>query len=176
VPAGCTILSPCYGMQLRAGEEISGDTMTQRIPIDWDDLEMALTMNMEESACYLNLRTGKVEISVDSSLMGDDVGPSEEEIETGVTEGYLIYIEPIESSVEYRWMAEFAESVDDPELRGKLEVALDGRGAFRRFKNVLADQRAERERWFAFHGRRLREAMDEWLTDHDIEPTTTPPR
>jgi hypothetical protein len=131
---------------------------------------MALTMNMEESACYLNLKTGKVEISVDSSLIGDDVGPSEEEIETGVTEGYLIYIEPIESSVEYRWMAEFAESVDNPELRGKLEVALDGRGAFRRFKNVLADDRAERERWFAFHGQRLREAMDEWLTDHDIEP------
>lgn len=95
--------------------------MTQKVPIDWDDLEMALTMNMEESDCYLNLRTGKVEISVDSSLLGDDVGPSEEEIETGVSEGYLIYIEPIESSVEYRWMAEFAESVDDPGLRGKLE-------------------------------------------------------
>jgi hypothetical protein len=149
--------------------------MTQRVPIDWDDLEMALTMNMEESDCYLNLRTGKVEIRADSSLVGD-VGPSEEEIEAGVTEGYLIYIEPIESSVEYRWMAEFAESVDEPELRGKLEVALDGRGAFRRFKNVLADQRTERERWFAFHSRRLREAMDEWLTDHDIEPTTAPPR
>lgn len=97
--------------------------MKQRITIDWDDLEMALTMNVEESPCYLN-----------------------------------------------------AESVDDAELRGKLEVALDGRGAFRRFKNVLADHRAERERWFAFHGRRPREAMDEWLTDHDIEPTTTPPR
>jgi hypothetical protein len=88
--------------------------MKQRIPIDWDDLEMALTMNMEESDCYLNLRTGKVEISADSSLVGD-VGPAEEGIETGVTEGYLIYIEPIESSVEYRWMAEFAESVDDPQ-------------------------------------------------------------
>jgi hypothetical protein len=149
--------------------------MTQRVPIDWADFEMAFTMNMEESACYLNLRTGKVEISVDPSLVGD-IGPSEEEIETGVSEGYLIYIEPIESSVEYRWMAEFADSVDDPGLRAKLEVALDGRGAFRRFKNVLADQRAERERWFAFHGQRLREAMDEWLTDHDIEPTTTPPR
>ena len=149
--------------------------MKQRIPIDWDDLEMALTMNMEESDCYLNLRTGKVEICADSSLVGD-VGPSEEEIDAGVTEGCLIYIEPIESSVEYRWMAEFAESVDDPQLRGKLEVALDGRGAFRRFKNVLAEQRAERERWFAFHDRRLREAMEEWLTDHDIEPTTTPPK
>ena len=149
--------------------------MTQRVPIDWDDLEMALAMKMEESACYLNLRTGKVEMSVDPSLAGD-IGPSEEEIETGLAEGYLIHIEPIESSVEYRWMAEFADSVDDPGLRAKLEVALDGRGAFRRFKNVLADQGAERERWFAFHGRRLREAMEEWLTDHEIEPTTTPPR
>ena len=50
-------------------------------------------------------------------------------------------------------------------------MALDGRGAFRRFKDVLADYPAERERWFGFRDECLRQAMDEWLADHDIEPT-----
>ena len=33
----------------------------------------------------------------------------------------------------------------------------------------------ERERWFAFRDQCLRDAMQEWLTAHEIEPTTTPP-
>lgn len=148
--------------------------MARKVPVDWDDLELALTMHMEEQTSYLDLRTGKVEISVDPLLVGEG-GPSEEEIETGLAKGYLIHIEPISSSVEYRWMAEFTESVTDRRLREKLEVALDGRGAFRRFKNVLSDYSAERERWFAFHNMRLREAIEEWLADNDIEPTAPRP-
>lgn len=84
-------------------------------------------------------------------------------------------IEALESSVEYGWMAEFAATVTDARLRDLLEVALDGRGAFRRFKDVLAGDAAERERWFRFRDGRVREAMREWLEDHDIEPTTSPP-
>jgi len=37
-----------------------------------------------------------------------------------------------------------------------LEVALNGRGVFRRFKDVLSGSPAEHERWFAFHDERLR--------------------
>lgn len=149
--------------------------MTHRIPIDWDELEIALTMHMEEVSNYLDLRTGKIELAA-NDFVGKDVGLSEEEVETGFLKRYLIPIEPLSSSVEYGWMVEFAETVADRGLREKLEVALNGRGAFRRFKDVLADYPAERERWFAFHDTRLRQAIDEWLADHDIEPTTLPPR
>jgi hypothetical protein len=34
-----------------------------------------------------------------------------------------------------------------------LDVAIQGKGAFRRFEDVLADHRDERERWFAFPAR-----------------------
>lgn len=149
--------------------------MTKRIPIDWDDLEIALTMHMEEQSNYLNLRTGKVELAA-NEFLGNDVGLSEEEVETGFTEGYLIHIEPLSSSLEYGWMVEFTETVTDRRLREMLELALDGRGAFRRFKNVLSDYSVERDRWFAFRDERLCQAMVEWLADQDIEPTTAPPR
>ena len=39
----------------------------------------------------------------------------------------------------YDLMVEFAETIEDELLREKLSIALDGRGVFRRFKNVIAD-------------------------------------
>ena len=73
-------------------------------------------------------------------------------------------------------MVQFAGSVEDSRLRELLEVALDGRGAFRRFKDVLARWPKERERWYAFRDECARNAMLEWLEAHEIEPTTAPPR
>ncbi len=155
----------------------------RQVPIDWLDLEMAFMSRGDDWACYLDLRTGKVHIVSTSSVdMGDDAlsdeqeALSEEAIGTGLARGWLLPIEPVESSEEYRWMIEFAASMGDPRLQELLQVALDGRGAFRRFKDVLARWPQERARWFAFHDERLREAMQEWLAAHEIEPITAPPQ
>lgn len=147
----------------------------RRVPIDWDDLKIALTTHMDEWASYLDLRTGRVQIAHLFPFRDEDDELSEEEIETSLAKGYFVPVEPLPSSVEYGWMAEFAAFVTDPHLRDLLEVALHGRGAFGRFKRVLADYPAERARWFALRDQRLREAIEEWLADHDIEPTTKPP-
>jgi hypothetical protein len=147
----------------------------RRLPVDWDDLEMALTSSLAEWACYLDVRTGEVQmVPVDRFGAGDD-RPSEEEVDAGLEEGHLIHIEALGSRVEYGWMADFTATVDDVRLRDRLEVALDGRGAFRRFKNVLLDVPAERERWFAFQEERLHAAAREWLAREGVEPTTAPP-
>jgi hypothetical protein len=147
----------------------------RKVPVDWDDLEMALTANPSDWTCYLDVRSGEVQmVSIDRPGDGDE-WPSEEKLGAGPAEEHLIPIEPLGSSVEYGWMAEFASSVGDTQLRDRLEVALDGRGAFRRFKNVLLDHPAERERWFTFRNERLRETAWRWLAEHDIKPTTAPP-
>lgn len=151
--------------------------LRKRVPVDWDDLELALMWRSDETLSVLDLRTGEVR-RCRLSRFADEVEDyelSEDEVDTGEAEGYLVRIEPLESSVEYGWMAEFAASVTDSRLRDRLEVALDGRGAFRRFKDVLAQHPAERERWFGFRDARVRVVMREWLEDHDIEPTTAPP-
>ena len=36
--------------------------MKHRVPINWDDLEMTLTMHMDESTSYLDLKTGQVQL------------------------------------------------------------------------------------------------------------------
>lgn len=147
----------------------------RRVPVNWDDLEMALTANPGEWTCYLDLRTGEVQMVPVGRFGDDDELPSEDEIDAGLEAGHLVYVEPLGSSVEYGWMAEFAATVSDARLRDRLEVALDGPGAFRRFKNVLAGDAAARERWFRFRDERVREAMRGWLEEHDIEATTEPP-
>ena len=152
----------------------------RQVPVDWLDLEMAFETRLDDSASYLDLRTGKVHF-VSASLLGDtlDEGEealSEEAIDAGLVEGWLLPVEPPESHEEYGWMVQFAGATGDSRLRELLEVALDGRGAFRRFKDVLASWPKDRERWYAFRDKCLRNAMRDWLTAHEIEPTTVPPK
>ena len=148
--------------------------LPRRVPGNWDDLEMALTSNPAEWGFYLDVRTGEVQMVPIDRLGEDDDWPSEEDLDDALAAGHLIPVEPLGSRIEYGWMAEFAETVGDARLRDRLEVALDGRGAFRRFKNVLLDFPAERERWFAFRDERLHAAAREWLAEQGIEPTTQP--
>ncbi len=145
----------------------------RRVPIDWADLEMALTWRSDEYDYYLDVRTGKV---LTHAIWGDgeDGDLSEEQVDEDLAGGRLVGVERLPSSTEYGWMVEFAASVPNQHLRELLDVALRGRGAFRRFKDVLAGYPRERERWFAFHDARVREAMLEWLADHDIDAATVP--
>jgi hypothetical protein len=66
-------------------------------------------------------------------------------------------------------MERFIATVEEPELHQKLVASIDGKGAFRRFKDVLMAYALERERWFAFRSDRLRAAMQSWLDAHGLE-------
>lgn len=147
----------------------------RRVPIDWDILELALTWQQTEREAYLDLRTGEVRDAAAPDSEPEEWELSDDDVETGVAEGDLIRIEPLESSIEYEWMAEFAASVRDSRLRERLDDALRGRGPFRRFKDVLAEHPAAREEWFTFHGAQVRQAMLEWLAENSIEPESPPP-
>ncbi|MEW6574269.1 MAG: UPF0158 family protein [Bacillota bacterium] len=70
----------------------------------------------------------------------------------------------------YELMVEFAETVSDRRLQEKLEIALDGRGAFGCFKRVLAGYPQERDRWFDYKSAAMSEWIRERLNDLDIEP------
>ena len=65
-------------------------------------------------------------------------------------------------------MQDYVATVKDEHLAELLEVALNGKGAFRRFKDVLLSYPEERERWFNFRDDRVQERALEWLDDIDI--------
>ena len=141
-----------------------GPQQLRDIPVDWEALEDAFENNAPEVHSYLHLATGEVLRVVD--------GIADPEMHTRIaSDTTYMRIEPVSSREQYRWMERFIPMVDEGELRDQLSAAIDGKGAFRRFKDVLMTYGTERERWFAFRSERLRVFMEAWLSAHGLAPT-----
>ncbi len=74
----------------------------------------------------------------------------------------------------YKVMHSFIYTVDNDRVAESLSDAISGRKPFRSFKDALYQYPAEEKRWFAYHDKRLREEMVEWLEENDIEPANEP--
>jgi hypothetical protein len=140
-----------------------------KVAVDWVEFEGALENNSPELRSFLNVLTGDV-IRVFDGSEGSDARLRQAEASPD-----FFYIEPISSREQYRWMEEFIEIVTDPTLKDKLNIAIDGKGAFRRFKDVLVHYSEDRERWFGLRSEKLRNHMTTWLQSKGIEATNTPP-
>lgn len=81
----------------------------------------------------------------------------------------LIPIDPLPSYVWYQDMADFAELVSDERAGRRLARAIQGRGAFRRFKDELHKEYAHLlPAWYAYRdARAIRRAVD-WLLDNSL--------
>ena len=84
-------------------------------------------------------------------------------------------VDPVSSREQYRWMERFVSSVSDEALRERLLISIDGKGAFRRFKDVLLAFPAERERWFAYRSELLHFHIQTWLDHMKIDVGNVPP-
>ena len=82
--------------------------------------------------------------------------------ETPEEDGWT-YVPPTESRDGYRDMADFAATVTDPHAAELLALALEGRGAFRRFRNIVFEHEELGPEWRRFRdARAARRALD-WL-------------
>src|SRR6201989_1127921 len=150
------------------GDKGAGNAAPIRdVPVDWEALEDAFENNAPEVHSYLHLTTGEVLRVVDG------VADPQMHARISADPNYL-RIDPVSSREQYRWMERFIPMVDETELRGKLAHAIDGKGAFRRFKDVLMTYATDRERWFAFRSERLRTFMEAWLNAHAIKAIARP--
>jgi hypothetical protein len=78
---------------------------------------------------------------------------------------------PERNSLEaYHIMNEFLETVQDPFLKKELTSALNGKGVFRKFKNVLLEYPKERKRWHSYNAKAIKNIIKEWLKTLGIEP------
>lgn len=68
---------------------------------------------------------------------------------------------------EYDMMARFVETVTDAHANELLSVALEGRGAFRRFKDTL-HRIGQSEEWYAFKRAAYIDLAREWCDDNHI--------
>ncbi len=142
-------------------------TPPRDVPIDWEALEDAFENNAPEVHSYLHLMTGDVLRIVD--------GVADPQMHARIaSDANYLRIDPVSSREQYRWMERYIPMVETPELSQKLTQAIDGKGAFRRFKDVLMSYGPERERWFTFRSERLRIFMEAWLSAHALAPVPRP--
>jgi hypothetical protein len=87
----------------------------------------------------------------------------------------FVAVPQTESHEAYRVMEQFIAQVPDPRLRERLEDAIAGKGAFRRFKDVVLDHPRVREDWFRFESKVKRQRAAEWLASLGIKSTWQPP-
>ena len=93
-------------------------------------------------------------------------------IEILLDEERFIRIPERNSAMAFRSMAGFADSVEDPLLQEKLFFVLDGKGAFRKFKDTLLDYPKERKRWHGYNAKAIRNEITEWLASMGLEPAS----
>lgn len=81
----------------------------------------------------------------------------------------LTPIDPLPSYVWYQDMADFAEGLSSDAAGRRLARAIQGKGAFRWFKNALYEEFPELlPAWHAFHEVRASRRAVEWLADEGL--------
>src|SRR5688500_13056744 len=144
--------------------------MSQKpIAIDWDALETAVERNAPDTESFLDRTTGQV-ITV---VSGDPEAPiRKRQIAENISN--FVRVEPASSREQYRWMERFVSSVADPALRERLIISIDGKGAFRRCKEVLLAYPAERERWFSYRADLLHWHTFNWSKEAQVDAAEPP--
>ncbi len=147
-------MRPDQGIMAMEGKKV--------LRIDLDELCSAMEDSSYEHEYHLDLKTG--EILFTSEYMDDEeIG----QLRNSIHEEPDRYkrIPKVESHEGYEDMEDLIATVEDEHLAELLEVAINGKGAFRRFKDVLAHYPEERERWFRFKDERMEQRALEWLDD-----------
>ena len=130
--------------------------------IDIEELCEAMEDSSYEHEYYLDLDNG--EILFLSEYMDDE---ETRKLKDQIEEDFDRYerIPEAKSHEGYEDMVDFIATVKDEHLAELLEVAINGKGAFRRFRDVLLNYPEERERWFQFKDDKTQERALEWLDD-----------
>jgi len=128
------------------------------VPVDLDMLSTEMESDGSwSSGGYVDLRTGEVygESATDAVLVGEDVA-----IDLDEEPDRWLRFDSIGSRAGWQDMADCAQRLRDARLRERLELAIHGTGAFRRFRDLVHDEELA-EQWYAFStDRRLGRARE----------------
>lgn len=130
--------------------------------VDLGELRHALEDHSGDTSWWLDPETGDLHVHGDGMWDGEDVDTDYEPPHD------FRRIEPIDSRESYGDLENFTARVRDPRARDLLERAIAGRGAFRRFKDVLSEFPDLRAAWFKFHDVRVERRAIEWLRDEAL--------
>lgn len=158
--------------------------MKAKKPVKLIDLVGEIEMTMEDTFTYINSTTGEV-----FTLSREEIGAAEDEIPLEKfpewqRENIELAIQILEDEDgiyvdftlrndfnEYEVMEDFIGTLEDKKIREKLFKEIQGRGAFRRFKDNIIEHGVDKQ-WYDYKERKIKEIVIEWCKDHDIEIQT----
>ena len=135
--------------------------MLRLLAVDLEELAGILEGDPLNAGGRIDLTTGEVwaQTAIDYAM---ETG--EEDEDTADDPERWLLVDNEGSGEAYRDMEFFIASVEDPGRAERLARAIEGRGAFRRFKDELARWPGELERWYAVSEERQRGRARSWLT------------
>lgn len=143
----------------------------KKLKIDRRYLEEVFGMGGYEMTAYLDTKTGEVILAEGDGfdhldeLLADEGAEDDEDIYDRFR-----MIPKQDSQEGYQDMQDYIRSVDDKHLQELLEVAIQGPGAFRRFKDVLYRYPEAQKNWFSFRDTRQQQRIMDWLKSEGIKP------
>lgn len=149
------------------------------LPVDLDDLSLALEGDPLLTGGRLDPRTGEVQQigPLYESDFFDEIGEPDrgeadwaDDLEDGQPDDRWLRFDSLGSRPGFRDMVEFLETVADERLATRLDRALGGRGAFRRFRDELTDAPDELARFHRFTDDRRRGRARQWLAESGLRP------
>jgi hypothetical protein len=141
------------------------DEVVRQLEVDWNALHSAFQMNMPEVKCFFAVADG----SVLKLPPGDQALPA-----VRAAPDHFVPVEAVPSRIQYQWLDSFIKTIEDEALRKRMEAAINGKGAFRRFKDILLTKPDERRRWFEFRDVQMRQRIVEWVREQGVEATNVP--
>jgi len=147
------------------------------LPVELSKVAEALDFAASGCAAFIDRKTGELawftdeESYVDDTELADDLPDWMAEAAADLrrvteSEDFIPLPDKVEIH-EYGLMEEYCLSVADDRLGGMLRDAIRGRGAFRRFKDIVTRE-GVRDDWFEFRHRALLAVAVEFLTANDI--------
>ncbi len=154
----------------------------RKLKVDVEDIAMIMeNQDRFGNQYYLDTETGETVVIPEELMSALEEGESCEglpawELELlprakEIFEGNERYeVIPTRPSHEaYDIIVNFVSDVKDGRMRSRLESALHGKGAFRRFKDTLREYPEVEKEWFKFKAERDKEKVKEWLESIGIE-------
>lgn len=163
-------------LQAVLGATPIGSQTLLAVPVDLDDVVDALRGDAVCGGGRLDLRSGEVILNppFDGPALGldDDDGCEEQEYESD-SDRWLA-IEGLGSQTGYRDMERFIATCHDARTADLLSRAIDGKGAFRRFRITLESWPELENSWYRYDEERWRGRAREWLADAGYRPASNP--
>ena len=112
--------------------------------------------------CYYNSEKDEIFLS----NIGKDGDLTEDEIEELFEESIIL---PTQYEInEYQMMIDFIETVESPEINNNLQRLIQGKGAFRRFKDYCFEMDIIQD-WYKFRDERYKEIAIDWCKQNELE-------